>query len=90
MNGLANAAVFAEAQELSRRADELAALARRVESEGRSQPRMSAAGWSGPASWACDVALAALRREIDTATELLRCATDLTSTAAWAVSHAGS
>jgi hypothetical protein len=64
-------------------ARELDALRTRVESQVVSLPRIDPTGWDGPASWACQLSLALLRRETDTAVELLRCAADLSSAAAF-------
>jgi PPE-repeat protein len=71
------------AAELTANADELTALTGRVAGEADSQPRIDSSGWSGPASWACQLSLTLLARQMDQAVELLRCAADLTAAAAW-------
>lgn len=71
------------AREFSEASAELAALTRRVQRERDAQPRIDASQWSGPASWACQLSLALLAREMDAAVELLRCASDLAGAAAW-------
>ncbi len=43
--------------ELAVDAERLRALTHRVQGEADSQPRISSSGWSGPASWACEIAL---------------------------------
>jgi hypothetical protein len=71
------------AAEFSANAEELLSLTRRVESEREAQPHIDSRGWSGPASWACQLALRLLARELDESLELLRCARDLIEAAAW-------
>jgi hypothetical protein len=73
------------AGELSASSVALRVLTRRVENEGELRPRIETSGWSGPASWACQLSLTLLGREIETAAQLLRCAADLTAAAAWEV-----
>ena len=73
------------AAELSDTSDELRALANRVQHEGEARPRIELSAWTGPANWACQLSLAVLDRDIEAATELLRCAADLASAAAWEV-----
>jgi hypothetical protein len=69
--------------DLSESARELDALRTRVETAVAALPPLDTSGWSGPASWACGVALELLRREIAAAIDLLRCAADLTAAAAF-------
>ena len=73
------------AGEFSASSAALRALTTRVETEGGSRPRIDTSGWSGPASWACQLSVTLLGREIEAAVELLRCAADLTAAAAWEV-----
>jgi hypothetical protein len=71
------------AGELAASARELDALRMRVESQVASLPGIDPTGWNGPASWAYQLSLALLRRETNTALELLRCAADLSFAAAF-------
>lgn len=68
---------------LAESARELDALRARVEVAVSALPRLDTTGWSGPASWACNVALELLRKETATAIDLLRCAADLAGAAAF-------
>jgi len=77
------------AAELAQNAEELRSLVRRVESEAASQPQRSPAGWSGPASWLCELALLFLNRELESAIDLLRQAKEFTEAAAWEAQHHG-
>lgn len=83
MTGVESRAALAG--ELAQSSESLRILGSRVEHEAHSRPRLNATGWSGPASWACDLSLAMLARELEAAVALLRCAADLTSAAAWEV-----
>ena len=69
--------------ELAETARELDALCARVESGSMALPGIDSTTWAGLASWACQLSLALLRREIGAARELLRCAADLSSAAAF-------
>jgi uncharacterized protein YukE len=71
------------AGELAASAQELDAIRARVETESASMPTIDLSGWNGPARWAFQFSLALLRRETDTAIELLRCAADLSAAAAF-------
>jgi uncharacterized protein YukE len=77
------------AAELTESARELDALRARVESRARALPAVDSNGWSGPASWAYQLALALLHRQTEAATELLRCAADLSAAAAFEVNRNG-
>jgi hypothetical protein len=77
------------ATELTDTSDELRALAHRLQREGEARPRIELSAWTGPANWACRLSLAVLDRELEAATELLRCAAELTSAAAWEVRSHG-
>jgi hypothetical protein len=83
MHDLASSTALAA--ELSDSSDALRSLTTRVRNESESRPRIDTSEWSGPASWACQLSLTLLAREIEAAAELLRCAADLTAAAAWEV-----
>jgi uncharacterized protein YukE len=71
------------AAELAASARELDALRARVEQQCESLPTVETSGWNGPASWAYQLSLALLHRQTQAATELLRCAADLSAAAAF-------
>jgi hypothetical protein len=73
------------AAELTAYARELDALRSRVETQARSLPTVESSGWSGPASWAYQLSIALLHRQTLAATDLLRCAADLSAAAAFEV-----
>jgi hypothetical protein len=73
------------AGELTESAESLRVLGARIEQEAHSRPRLDTTGWNGPAAWACTFSLAMLARELEAAVALVRCAADLTATAAWEV-----
>lgn len=87
--GTGGAGGAALAGELAASARELDALRVRVENEVASLPRIDVTGWSGPASRACQLALALLRREAEAARELLACASDLAAAAAFEAGRNG-
>ena len=77
--GLSNASL---AQQLSASSTQLGRLASRVGAEYVSAARIAFSGWSGPASWGAHLLLVLLEREIETATDLIRAAANLTWAAA--------
>jgi hypothetical protein len=77
------------AAELTESARELDALRARVELQCDSFPTVETSGWSGPASWAYQLSLALLQRQTRAATELLRCAADLSAAAAFELGQHG-
>jgi hypothetical protein len=68
---------------------ELAVIMRRVEQSMATMPRYDPSAWSGPASWAYQVSLGSLGREVSAALELLRCAVDLTAAAVFELDARG-
>jgi uncharacterized protein YukE len=75
------------AAELTESARELDALRARVESRAQALPTVETSRWNGPASWAYQMALALLHRQTRAATDLLRCAADLSAAAAFEVNR---
>ena len=67
--------------ELGLALDQLRAISGRVAAAATSAPRRDASGWDGLAAWAYQRSLDELSRDLDTARELLRSATDLTALA---------
>ncbi|HEX4400293.1 MAG TPA: hypothetical protein VHZ98_03105 [Galbitalea sp.] len=82
---LGSASVIAAALRASR--DELDLARRRVTGARHSAPDGYSSGWLGPAGWAYGHALALLDRDLDAAADLLRAASDLTSTALYQLGH---
>jgi hypothetical protein len=72
---------------LAEDARELGSLRTRVLDSVASLPRVDASGWSGPASWAYQLSLTLLHRETETASDLLRCASDLAVAASFEAGH---
>jgi len=68
---------------LTEAADELGVLRLRVQQEGESQPHIDSTIWRGPASWACEVSLALLAREIAAVVDHLRTASDQATLEVW-------
>jgi hypothetical protein len=75
------------AAELRASRDEVDLARRRVSGERHSAPDGNSSGWVGPAGWAYRHALALLERDLDAAADLLRAASDLTSTALYQLGH---
>jgi hypothetical protein len=69
--------------DLATSASELEVIRQRVAGTGALVPIIDLGSWSGLASLACRLSLSELRREVEIAAELLRCAADLTSAAAF-------
>jgi hypothetical protein len=79
------ASEFAIAADLRQTRERLTIARHRLVDTVALAPRPDASGWSGPAGWAYQHALAALARELEAALELLRSAADLTAAALYEV-----
>jgi hypothetical protein len=82
---LGSQAVIAAQLRASR--DDVDLARRRVSGARHSAPDGNSSGWVGPAGWAYRRALELLDRDLDAAADLLRAASDLTSTALFQLGH---